>query len=239
MKKLLMAATAVTGVFAVPATAGPGNGAPTGQHYSLNIIGVNEKANMPANLDAGHVIFVKLWGNDTKINLCNSDNAAGSCYGVGFQVLDKNGTDGTAAFALPNPDPTNDGTTQYSVFVRALGNPNGEANMQTCATDPTVELTDPNPLECSVNILSLDASDRPAKFQNVSKYLLYIYADIDGDLNGDLERVPLFDTRLTDYYWDYDNRGLRLAQLRFYPCSTEVPAENNPGGGQVDVNCFD
>jgi len=31
------------------------------------------------------------------------------------------------------------------------------------------------------------------------------------------EDVSLFDPALTDYFWQYANQGLRLAQLRFYP----------------------
>ena len=57
----------------------------------------------------GSRIFVPREGN-AKINLKEGD----------FLVLDANGTDGSAAFQLPNPDPDNDGTTTYSVFARAL-----------------------------------------------------------------------------------------------------------------------
>ena len=45
-------------------------------------------------------------------------------------------------------------------------------------------------------------------------------ADIDGD--GTIDRLPLFDDRLQDYFWDYDNKGLKLVQLRFYPVSTDT-----------------
>jgi hypothetical protein len=57
-------------------------------------------------------------------------------------------------------------------------------------------------------------------FTNVSRELLYIYADIDG--NGSIDRVNLFSDQLTDYYWQYDNNGLKLAQLRFYEVPTTV-----------------
>jgi len=69
----------------------------------------------------------------------------------------------------------------------------------------------------------------------VSKYLLYIYADLDDD--GTLERVSLFDDALEGYFWDYDNEGLKLAQLRFYDCSTTVPDATDPGGPQT-TTCF-
>ena len=35
-------------------------------------------------------------------------------------------------------------------------------------------------------------------------------------------RVSLFDDALQDYFWQYDNRGLRLLQLRFYPIASSL-----------------
>ncbi len=180
-----------------------GNGAPSGAHYTLNIIGTSEKtADMTDT--SRHVIFVDLQGN-TKINLAEGD----------YAVLDGNGTDGEAAFQLPNPDPNGDGTTVYSVYARALGTPGGSSTTTTCATDEAGEI------ECSMHTLELERSRGKSTFENVSRELLYIYADIDED--GDVERVPLFDDSLEGYFWEYDNNGLRLAQLRFYEVPTTVP----------------
>jgi hypothetical protein len=36
--------------------------------------------------------------------------------------------------------------------------------------------------------------------------------------------APLFDSTLENYFWQYDNSGLKNAQLRFYPVSTTVAA---------------
>lgn len=179
-----------------------GNGAPNGPHFNLNIIGVpkNKTADMTGN--NGHRIFVSLTGN-TKINLSEGD----------FQVLDANGTDGTAAFQLPNPDPNNTGVTVYSVYARALGTPGGNATITTCATDGEGTF-------CSTLPLVLVRSKGQSTFKNVSKELLYIFQDIDGD--GVSERIPLFDSRLNGYYWSYDNNGLKIAQLRFYEESTII-----------------
>lgn len=215
-------------------TLATGNGAPSGAHFNLNIIGVEDKT---ADLDAntsngiGHRIFVPLWGN-AKISLCESGVDVG-CEDVSdFAVLDANGTDNDGAlFALPNPDPDGDGTTVYSVFARALGKPGGKSITTTCATDPAdgTEV-------CSVIMLELERDKGQSRFDNVSKYLLYIYADIDDD--GDLERVPLFDDALQGYFWDYENNGLKLAQLRFYECSSTVPEPTDPEG-PTTTTCFD
>jgi hypothetical protein len=180
-----------------------GNGAPSGSHYTLNIIGVpkNKTASLTGN--NGSRIFVPLAGS-TKINLSEGD----------FKVLDANGTDGSAAFQLPNPDPDNDGTTTYSVFARALGKPGGSSKTTTCATDSTGETW------CSVYSAVAVRDSGRSRFVNVSRELLYLYADLNGD--GTLERYNLFNDTLQDYYWQYDNTGLRLLQLRFYQVSTTV-----------------
>ena len=219
---LLAAALVAAIAFVSPAPASAtGNGAPSGAHYNLNIIGVSnpKSANMTAN---GHVIFVALSGK-TRINLTEGD----------FAVTDKNGTDGTAAFQLPVADTDVDscvtdadgnvtcgsGVTTYSVFVRALGGKGGSATMNLCGTLDGEDV-------CDNSVLELD-SDNPRKFQNATADLLYIYGvslDTDGDgvVDTYYKRIPLFSSVLEGYFWDYDNNGLRLAQLRFYPCSSTV-----------------
>lgn len=183
-----------------------GNGAPSGAHYNLNIIGVPKDKTADMTSGSGHRIFIKLSGN-TKIWLKEGDD---------FAVLDANGTDANgASFQLPNPDPENDGITSYSVYARALGKPGGSIGITTCAYDP-VAGEDVCSLESYVTVRDKGRSS----FENVSRELLYIYADLDGD--GNVERYPLFDDRLEDYYWDVDNDGLRLLQLRFYEIPTDV-----------------
>src|SRR5262245_45640413 len=111
-----------------------GNGAPNGPHYNLNIIGVPKDKTADMTNTSGHTIFVPLSGS-TKIWLCNSDDVTAACYGKGFAVLDRNGTDPNGAtFALPSPDSNNDGVTDYSVFARALGTPGGSSKTTTCTT---------------------------------------------------------------------------------------------------------
>lgn len=170
-----------------------GNGAPSGTHYNLNIIGVPKGKTASMDGGEGHRIFVPLDGN-AKILLGE---------GPSFEVLDANATDGSAKFQLPNPDPENDGITTYSVFARALGKPGGKATLQTCATDPdTLEEL------CSVVVLSVERSKGKSTFANVSRELLYIFVDLNGD--GIVERYPLFSDALQDYFWSYDSQGLKL-----------------------------
>ncbi len=181
-----------------------GNGGLSGSHFTLNIIGVSKDKNPDMTGNKGHRIFVKLQGN-TKILLTEGD----------FEVLDANGTDGEAAFMLPCPDAENDGITEYSVFARALGKPGGSSTMTTCATEVAT-----GDQYCSIYSSVQVRSTGKSRFQNVSRELLYIYADLDGD--GHVERYPLFDEALRDYFWSYDNYGLKLLQLRFYEVPTDV-----------------
>jgi hypothetical protein len=221
MKKVVFAAVLLVIVLAaaMPVAAGTGNGAPSGAHYNLNIIGVpkNKTADMTGN--NGHRIFVPESGS-TKIYLSQGD----------FAVLDANGTDGQAAFQLPLPaecyatevvDPITGEidvvtpascTVRYTVWIRALGKPGGRADMYTCAEDPDLA----NGYICSDPAWWVEITRTKGKstFTNVSRELLFLSADVDAD--GQLEHVQIFDPLLDTYYWQYDNYGLKLAQLRFY-----------------------
>ncbi|MDP3998192.1 MAG: hypothetical protein Q8P89_01055 [bacterium] len=209
---------------ALPVIAGnaeTGNGAPSGAHYNLNIIGVPKDKTADMDNNNGHRIFVKLWGADSKILLTEGD----------FQVLDANGTDGSASFQLPNPDPDGDGVTNYSVYVRALGKPGGWADMQTCYTDDTGTWCAVD-FDGGVSQIKITRSKGQPKFTNESRDLLYVdYCAAFSDTNGDgtftadectdVDQIPLFGAEAEEYFWDYDNNGLKVAQLRFY----EVPSE--------------
>jgi hypothetical protein len=177
-----------------------GNGAPSGKHFNLNLIGVPKDKS--ASISTGNRIFLPLEGQ-AKINLSEGP----------FAVLDANGTDGIAAFQLPAPDPDGDGVTSYSVYARALGKPVGSIRANTCAKDPKTgeEI-------CSLETMVQVRQKGKSSFRNVSSELLSISADIDGD--GRIDRVSLFDSRLQDYFWSFDNAGLKVLQLRFI----EVPS---------------
>lgn len=194
---------------AASTTLATGNGAPSGAHYTLNIIGVAKDKTASMDGNNGRRIFVSLEGN-TKIMLAEGET---------FQVLDANGTDRDgASFQLPNPDPDGDGKTVYSVYARALGKPGGKSTMTTCATDPVT-----GEEVCSTESLVSVRKKGKSSFTNVSKDLLYIYADITDDGVDNPMRYPLFDEALQDYFWSYDNNGLKVLQLRFYGESTTVP----------------
>jgi hypothetical protein len=204
MIRLTSLAITVTLILLGSAKAQAGSGAPSGSHYNLNIIGVPKNKTADMSTSMGHRIFVPLAGK-TSIGLREGD----------FQVIDANGTDGKAGFQLPNPDPENDGITTYSVYARALGKPGGSSTMSTCAT-----VVETGEYLCSTQTLVSVRSSGSSKFSNVSADLLYMYVDLDGD--GTAERYNIFNEALEGFAWEYDNSGLKLLQLRFYPISTDV-----------------
>jgi hypothetical protein len=184
-----------------------GNGAPSGPHYDLNIHGVVQGGSAAIGSN-GHDIFVPLQGK------CNISLSPGS-----FQVLDPNCLDGNAAFQLPNPvasTTTTTVTTTYSVWARALAKPGGSSSTTTCATDLTGTLV------CSTaQFVTVETrSNGKSVFSNVTGNLLFVSQCI----NGQLTRTPLFASSLQNYFWSYDNNGLKLLQLRFYQLPTTVAA---------------
>jgi hypothetical protein len=182
-----------------------GNGAPSGPHYNLNIIGVPKGKNPDMDGNQGHRIFVPLFGN-AKIWLAEAPE------GESFQVLDANGTDQNGAkFQLPDPFPNDDLVPIYTVYARALGRPGGYSHTILCYEDPGTGET-----ICSGDTLTLRRGHGQQKFTNVTQKLLTIWIDTNGDGIPD-SRVGLFDEDAYEYFWEYDNFGLKLAQLRFYP----------------------
>src|SRR5712664_2369484 len=124
-----LAAAVAAALTTTAAAAQTGNGAPSGPHFNLNIICVSHDKTPNMN-GGGNVIFVDL-GTKSGVAVTTKILLSQAADGV-FEVLDKNGTDGEASFALPVP-----GT--YTVWARALGTPGGQAKIATCATfvDPT------------------------------------------------------------------------------------------------------
>ena len=204
--------------------AATGNGAPNGAHYNLNIIGVPHDKTADMNNNNGGRIFVRLYGGDTAGSLsghllseftkANKIFLVPAPAGESFQVLDANATDTNGAlFQLPPLV-----STTYTVWARALGKPDGYSNTTTCATT-----LDDGTLVCSVSTLTMTRT-KNAKFQDVSSDLLFISIVVVANttLSTCLGKtgtvnVPLFDPCLQGYFWNYDNTGLKLLQLRFYP----------------------
>lgn len=188
-----------------------GNGAPSGAHYNLNLIGKDKEDILPNDSNNGHRIFVNLVVNhdDTisdkknKIYLTKQDN---------FGVIDADATDGRAEFGLPAPF-NGDGSRTYLIFVRELGKPGGTGALTTCYTDA---LGDDY---CLVGTLTVPLERKTGQpvFRDVTAALTTLCFDSDLTTAGvQLQCENIFSDAAKDYYWNYDNNGLKNVQLRFY-----------------------
>jgi hypothetical protein len=182
---------------------GNGNGAPSGEHFNLNLIGVPR--DKTADISGGNRIFIYYEG---QVDIMLREGP--------YEVIDGNGTDdGVAEFQLPNPDPDGDGgTLEYSVWIRPVAG-KGSISFQSCFTE-----FETNTVWCYAGDLvqNLTKSNR---FVDVSRDLLQVCADVDTDIGEtDLELVPLFSDLGEDYFWHVDNDEMRNVQMRFYPIGT-------------------
>ena len=192
------------------------NGLPNNGHdrlYKFNIIGVPRAKNPDMTGDAGKRMFVKLEGQ-SKIYLQPGE----------FDVIDANATDGNGGrFQLPDPDPDGDGETWYGVYVRPVGTPHRSATIGSCVEadfDPTLPGDE---TLCSTETKLLVRGTGKPQVQNVSKELLSVCLDLDQiiEQNPCDVRSFLFDDETVEYLWNYDNNGLRVAQVYFL----EIPEE--------------
>src|SRR5262249_7459198 len=132
-----------------------------------------------------------------------------------------------ASFELPAPCSISQttglctsATTVYSVWARALGKPGGSSSTTTCATDPT-----DGAQVCSIGqfvSMQMRKSGKPS-FSDVSPDLLFLTTCV----NGKSVSTPIFSPNYQNYFWQYDNQGLKLLQLRFYQVPSNVPTSIN------------
>lgn len=154
----------------------------------------------------------------------------------GFQVLDANATDSDGAeFTMPD-----DVGTAYRVYARALGKPGGTAAITLCANETEETTDETTETWCSINqaVMTRDKGQPRAEDVTDVLFTLSILVDVDDlkdvaltacldqaglidilDTELQTADVPIFHACFEDYFWNYDNNGLKLLQLRFY----EVP----------------
>lgn len=157
-----------------------------------------------------------------------------------FGVIDANATDRNGAeFTMPD-----DVATEYRVYARALGKPGGQAAITLCGneTEDTSDDIDGDGIAdtetwCSIDqaVLTRDRGRPVTEDVTTALFTMSILVDVDdakdvaltaclaeGNLidiaNPELQvaDVPIFHACFEDYFWNYDNRGLKLLQLRFF-----------------------
>lgn len=245
---------------------------PNGNHYSLNIIGVDNPKTADMTDTNRHTIFVDLYGA-SKIELIESLDGTfkvldGNATGVeiGDPPYDEEGDTNVARFQLPKPgidpyiieeDPEPAAEDwHYTVWARPLGKPGTGATLTTCAelilSDEEGYLKDflskkdyqfiktLNRDGLFGGIASVEQVGQKfnfrekgkSRFEDVTAIMTTIVLEVEveylnpstGLTETDIiyVRVPIFHDFMEGYYWEYDNNGLKLMQVRFYPGKVEL-----------------
>ncbi len=210
---LLMCSTALAG------KDGKGNGFPSGPHYNLNIIAKKPNWQFNASEDGNNTIFVRL-DNKSQIIMTPSKHEE-------FKVTDPDAVHKEkgkydAEFEIPWNQSLR--YPAYDVYVRARGKPGGHVNISAGVinlTDNTTWLTlgtvpmlshtkgkgKPKPgTQCINDIFYVPVTNESG---NTSIYWIFDH--------------PEYDPELFEYFWNYDNHGCKLLQVRFYENTSYVP----------------
>jgi len=209
-----------------------GNHAPSGPHYNLNIIGVTNGKNPPLTGSDRHTIFVPLVSDQTgDPDTLASDGAPILLTPGPFTVCDGNAFDPAvdcngntvsklgAVFQLPCNNLNTLGVVvpctssgpgsiaSYQVWARVLGTPGGNGTITLCAFDQTTSTE-----VCNTDEILM--RNKANKFTDITKTLTTLVgATGPGGIVGN---YPLFASGFSGFFWDYDNNGNKLLQLRFY-----------------------
>ena len=216
---------------AVTAFAQNNNPCPSEKAYQFNIIGVDKGKNPDMTGNNGHRLFVNLTGKSKIVMTGDTDfdDSNGLQCGNSFQVVDANatGSNNPGMLLVPcenvNSESTDPGVC-FDVFATALGGP-GQANVDVvCTFDDTVVDTNIDDGDCAQGNIDFDLvrnSGRPVQ-EDITNFLR-ASGCFDEDGEGDCDpgettfnNVWIFNLEaLIEYFWDYDNQGLRVAQIRF------------------------
>ena len=184
-----------------------GNGMPSGEHYNLNIIGVSKDKNPDAEgwiNPNRHTIFVPL-ERKTNIYMMN---------GSDFAVIDADGTDdGKARFQLE--------TGYYEVYAAALGKPGKWVIITPNASyEEGYEIQDQY---FALDSITLGHNKKPRWERVTGLFLVNVW--LKNTETGEIKEYTnkwIFDIpELFEYWWEYDNHGQKLVQVRFYPVEEE------------------
>jgi hypothetical protein len=245
---LIMALSMGTAFADKPDEGTTGNGSPKVKKlFSLNIIGVSKNKNVDMD-NNGHRIFVPLYGK-AKIELVEGEFEvldANGTDGPAVLQIPKPDLDPYLVGDKGNADTISD----YSVFVRPLGKPGGWATITTCAdlVDSNFKGLLPGNFTRTLNeacefggLASVEQvgseitlrETGKSTFKNVTAELLTIVFKVevemaDGSITIVYVRVPIFDDIIENEYWEYDNHGLRILQVRFYEIGTDVSEADDP-----------
>jgi hypothetical protein len=202
MKKLIAVTLAVAMLLTLAGTvfASPKPGINfSGTHDTLNLIG--KKAGWNGNGDSGNVMFVP---QDTSAFATVNGQPGiqiNVTQGADFQVIDSNALDGDGSFQL--------GPGTYNVYVVALGKPGGNASITGWIYDAATTAA-----YLQVGTVKVGGHNGKPYWQDATGlfyYSGYWVFDYLASLNAQNGNSNSY------YFWQYDNAGDKLVQVRFYP----------------------
>jgi hypothetical protein len=209
------------------------------QLYSDNTVtspgGKNNHLAKGGGNDQNHIYLCNSSNGENDVNDARCDTWRATHAGE-FGVIDANGTDGDGAiFGVPDPcvgtSSTDGCTPTYAIWARAKAG-SGSATITTCADETGAGFDGTDDVWCGSNGITL-SKQTANKAIDVSNSLLYmtisvndatdpqLAACIDSGPNGtdggaDTYNIYLFDQCFENYFWNYDNNGLKVLELRFY-----------------------
>ena len=240
MNKLILVAVATVFAAATATITSAAQPPQSGPHYNLNVIGFS---NCTMTADGvypdcfkgqagpgGHVIFVPIKTSQTE-NICTTSPISDptdvtvaemkkgvrilvtDAYGDDLQVIDKDATDGTGTFNLP------DGC--YQVYASPGGKPGGCMDVDTLICFDEVLVNGVSTLvqvDCKADLsndkfelvghINVDRSTGKPKWNNVT-----------GELLDPLTGVGKGDPGYFDFFWQIYNQYLRVLHLRIQSVS--------------------
>ena len=228
-----------------------------GQHFNLNIIGVSKEKTADMTGSNGNVIFVPLWGT-SRIYLEMGDYAVLDANGTDGEARFMLPDPGYDAYVIPSPTTVTSsysiwvrplgkpgGFSTITTCAQLIGEVE-LFGMLPNATQKTVKnaIDAATGAYCSVEQVGSDITMRTkgkTSWTDVTAQLTSIVFKIeiwidanddgivdDGEVTISYVRVPIFDDMLADEYWKYDNSGLKLLQVRFYPFGSTISDMDNP-----------
>jgi hypothetical protein len=247
---MLAAAAFVSALMATPASAQVGKGL-SGPHWNLNIIGVPKDKSASMDQSGRHTVFVPLdSGEDVgrKVKIYYERNLDDPNK---FNVSDGNATDDDeATIQVPFEFCVDEasGCTEllsFDVYAVGLGKPGGAAIVTVDCTysDDVVNDGGTAGLECEDTVLlgsieikrTNNGKNKPSRVDITNLFRVTGCLDQveDGVCDaGDLKfkNLWIFNIQaLQEYFWDYDNNGLKLLHIRFY--ATTSGCIGTVGGG--------
>jgi hypothetical protein len=138
-----------------------------------------------------------------------------------FAILDRDATDDGVARILV-PDTTGqDGYDGVDVFIRILGKPYACMAIDGVAYDADQAS---NGMWYYSGHVTLNRKSGKSVFQNINDLFDVYYCDTWDDSSGEwvctdtnIEEISVFSNVFEEYFWDIQNSGSRIVQVRLYP----------------------